>query len=126
MATAKTAFTVNTAMAVARKAAASTRLIFGSLRHALQSRRHSPIHAVTPASAGSGMCDTAPEPTHRIAARNAACSRLESRVDPPQRTTAKLRAGMPTLSGAPNIPAQRFAIPYAPSSASASETFIGL
>ena len=52
MATASTALTANTDTAVARNAAASTRLIFGSRRHVLQSSRQSPIHAVTPASAG--------------------------------------------------------------------------
>ena len=43
--------------------------------------------------------------------RNTACRKLESRVVPPQRTLARLRAGMPTLIGAPKTPAQRLAIP---------------
>ena len=63
MVTAKTAFTDMTATAVTRKAAASMRLIFGSRRQALQSSRQRPIHAVTPASAGIGMCSTKPEPS---------------------------------------------------------------
>src|SRR5262249_25844108 len=67
MATASTAFTASTETAVARNAAASTRLIFFRRCHALQSSRHRPIQAVTPASAGIGMCDTAPELTQRIA-----------------------------------------------------------
>ena len=72
MATAITALTANTEIAVARNAAASARFIFGSRRHVPQSSRQSPIHAVTPASAGRGMCDTAPEPNHRIAPSTAA------------------------------------------------------
>src|SRR5579871_291505 len=101
----------STEAAVARKAAASTRLILGSLRQALQSSRHNPIQAVTPASAGIGMRATKPEPIHKITTRNAACSRFATGELPPQRTTARLRAGIPTLMGAPNIPAQRFAAP---------------
>src|ERR1017187_2462123 len=111
MATASTALTANTDTAVARNDAASTGLIFGIRRHVLQSSRQSPIHAVTPASAGSGMCDTAPEPNDGIAPGTTACTRFATLVVPPQRTTARLRAGMPTLSGAPNTPAQRLAIP---------------
>ena len=102
------------------------RFIFGSRRQALQSSRHSPIHAVTPASAGSGMCATNPAPSHRNTIKKTAWSRFASRVVPPQRTTARLRAGIPTLKGAANRAAQRLARPYAPSSASASEGFIGL
>src|SRR6185369_16353190 len=70
IATARTALTANTAPAVARNAAASTRLIFANLRHALQSSRHKPIQAVTPARAGIGMWETVAAPNHRIATRN--------------------------------------------------------
>ena len=45
---------------------------------------------MTPASAGIGMCDTAPELTQRIAARKIACNKLDKRVEPPHRLSDPL------------------------------------
>src|ERR1019366_3530385 len=64
------------------------------------------IHAVTPASAGIGMRSTTPEPSHKIPTRNSACIRFETRVVPPHRTTARLRAEQPAQDVGRPISAQ--------------------
>ncbi len=61
----------------------------------LTSSRQNPIHAVTPASAAIGMCARIPAPMLTIMKRNKPCIRFETRVVPPQRTFATLRAGIP-------------------------------
>src|SRR5215467_3449794 len=101
IATAATALVTSTANAVARNAAASRRRILGRRRQVLQSSRQIPIQAVTPARAGIGIRARKPAPISKNAIKNTACKMLETLVVAPQRTLAKLRAGIPTLIGAP-------------------------
>ena len=86
---------------VTKNEAESIRRMRGSRCQVLQSSRLNPIQAVTPASAAKGTWATIPAPNQRNMQRNAACSRFERRVVAPQRIAATLRAGMPTLNGAP-------------------------
>src|ERR1700733_9728217 len=98
--------TARTPSIVTKNEAESIRRIRGRRYQVLQSSRLNPIQAVTPANAAKGTLATIPAPNQRNMQRNAACKRFDRRVVAPQRIAATLRAGMPTLSGAPNRPAQ--------------------
>ncbi len=109
MATASTAFTARDRGSSGQERSSIERLIFGKRRQALQSSRHRPIHAVTPAMAGNRNVEIRSPPhsqdrhqDQRRAVNWRFC------VVPPQRTTARLRAGFPHSGGAPNMPANRY------------------
>ncbi len=105
------ALTTRTLATVRMKATESVRRMRGRRDQVDQSRRQKPIQAVTPARAEMGMWATKAEPAVRKSIIKAAWERLEMRVEPPQRTLARERAGMPTLKGAPKRPQIRLAMP---------------